>query len=89
MVPVSRVGDLTLGMGRIMVGAPTVFVNSRPVGLVPSPITPHLIGPKHHLAFTATGCPSVFANYLPIAKVGSITTCLHPVITGSLNVFCG
>lgn len=86
--PLSRIGDANLVGGRILRGAATVFANFRPVGLHLSPITPHapFVGP-HKISVTTSGSLSVFAEFSPVLRVGSGTTCGHPIIQGSFNVF--
>ena len=85
--PLSRIGDLNTGGGKIVRGAKTVFANARPVGLHVSPITPHPAGAKHKASVTLTGSPTVFAEFAPVLRVGSSTTCGHPIIQGSPTVF--
>jgi uncharacterized Zn-binding protein involved in type VI secretion len=86
MPKLSRVGDFNAVGGKIIRGAATVFVNGIPVGLNVSPITPHPAGPKHKASVTVTGSPTVFAEGSPVLRVGSVTTCGHVIISGSLNV---
>jgi uncharacterized Zn-binding protein involved in type VI secretion len=89
MAGVSRLGDINTTGGKILRGAKSVFINGLPAGLNVSPITPHkpFNGP-HKASSTVTGSPTVFCENAPVLRVGSITTCGHPIIQGSLNVFC-
>ena len=86
---VSRIGDINLTGGKILRGAKSVFVSGLPAGLHISPITPHkpFSGP-HKISFTVTGSPTVFCEYSPLIRVGSVTTCGHPIVQGSLTVRC-
>jgi uncharacterized Zn-binding protein involved in type VI secretion len=91
MPGVSRLGDINSAGGRILRGARTVFVNGRPAGLNVSPISPHMPWgkphPPHAVSFTLTGSLRVFCESAPLLKIGSRTTCGHPIIQGSFNVF--
>jgi uncharacterized Zn-binding protein involved in type VI secretion len=75
-----------------MRGADTVFVNNIPVGLHVSQITPHAPWgkphPPHKAASTTEGSPTVFAEGVPILRIGSSVTCGHPIVQGSDDVFC-
>lgn len=85
MPKLSRVGDRNQKGGKIIKGATTVFAEGKPVGLHPSPITPH--GPKKHKkAFTTSGSPTVFVEGRPVLRVGSGNTCGHKIIQGCLTV---
>lgn len=86
MPKLSRKGDSTGGGGKIVRGASTVFANGRPVGLHVSDITPHGSG-KHKTSKTNQGSPTVFADGVPVLRVGSGTSCGHSVTQGSDNVF--
>jgi uncharacterized Zn-binding protein involved in type VI secretion len=85
--PLSRIGDINSGGGKIIRGSKTVFANNRPVGLHVSKITPHPAGGPHKASVTLTGSPTVFAEGVPVLRVGSSTTCGHPIIQGSPTVF--
>jgi uncharacterized Zn-binding protein involved in type VI secretion len=45
MPAISRVGDIVGTAGRIVRGSTSVLVDGRPVGLHPSPVTPHPSSP--------------------------------------------
>ncbi len=89
MPGLSRIGDKNIAGGRILKGAKTVFANSKPVGLHPSPLTPHppSSDPRHKKAFTLTGSPTVFCEGQPVLRIGSKNTCGHVIIQGSLTIF--
>lgn len=87
MAKLSRIGDMNAVGGKIVTGAPTVFADGKPVGITPSIITPHGPGP-HAVAKTINGSPTVFAENKPVLRVGSATTCGHPIATGSPSVNC-
>ncbi len=90
MAQLSRKGDTNQVGGAIMRGAGTVFANGIPVGLHVSQITPHAPWgrphPPHHAAMTTTGSPTVFAEGVPVLKVGSGNSCGHSIVQGSPNV---
>ena len=86
----SRKGDKNTTGGKLVRGASTVFCNNKPVSLHKSDITPH--DPKknkkpHCAAQTTEGSPTVFAENLPVVRVGSGNTCGHKIVEGSDNVF--
>lgn len=85
----SRKGDKNTTGGKIIRGASTVFCNNKPVGLHVSEITPHDPRNKqpHKQAKTTEGSPTVFAENLPVLRVGSPNTCGHKIVEGSDNVF--
>ena len=85
MAKLSRLGDTNAAGGKIMRGAKTVFANGIPVGLHVSPISPHGPGP-HAAAVTTTASPTVYAEGMPVLRVGSGNSCGHVIIKGSLNV---
>lgn len=86
MRPISRLGDINTTGGKIIRCATTVFAGNKPVGLHPSPITPHApwgkTHPPHAVACTTTGSLRVFAQGAPVLRVGSGNTCGHSIITG-------
>jgi uncharacterized Zn-binding protein involved in type VI secretion len=84
--PLSRIGDINTGGGKIIRGAKTVFANGIPVGLHVSPITPHPAGPPHQKAVTVTASPTVFAEGVPVLRVGSTDSCGDITVSGSPNV---
>lgn len=86
MAKISRVGDTNAVGGKIIRGAKTVVANGIPVGLHVSAITPHPAGPTHKASVTTTGSPTVFVEGMPVLRVGSTSTCGHPIIIGSPNI---
>lgn len=90
MPKLSRKGDTNTVGGQIERGSPTVFANGLPVGLHVSKITSHSpwgkAHPPHNAATTTLGSPTVFADGMPVLKVGSTTTCGHPINTGSPDI---
>ena len=72
--------------------ATSVFVNGKVVARPPDPLVPHTIpvGPfcKFHPAFINAGSFSVFAQGIPVARVGDSAD-LGAMIQGSFNVFAG
>lgn len=87
MASLSRVGDTNALGGKIITGASTVFANNIQVGVHTSAISSHGGGP-HAAAKTTAGSPTVFAENKPVLRVGSSTTCGHPIIVGSPDVNC-
>ena len=87
MPKLSRKGDTNSEGGQIVRGAGTVFANVIAVGLHVSDITPHPNGSKHKSAKTTDGSPTVFAEGVPVLRVGSGNTCGHSITKGSDNVF--
>ena len=92
MPQISRRGDTNQAGGAIVRGSPTVFVNGIGVGLHVSLITPHAPWgkphPPHEAASTTSGSPTVFADGVPVLRVGSGNTCGHSIAQGSPDVFC-
>ena len=91
---VVRVGDANTGGGLVTVGDPTVLVNGRPIAIISSPVSPHPPcggkgGQQHCIARTQLQAGTILVNGKPIATWPSVDTCLHPRITGSLNVIIG
>lgn len=90
MAGISRKGDTNQAGGAIIRGAGTVFANGVQVGLHVSGITPHAPWgsphPPHQSAVTTSGSPTVFAEGVPVLKVGSGNSCGHSIIQGSPNV---
>lgn len=90
MAKLSRKGDTNQAGGAIMRGAGTVFANGIPVGLHVSQITPHAPWgrphPPHHAATTTQGSPTVFAEGVPVLRVGSGNSCGHSIAQGSPDV---
>jgi uncharacterized Zn-binding protein involved in type VI secretion len=92
MAGVSRLGDTNAPGGAILHGAGTVFVNGIAIGLHTSQISSHAPWgrphPPHNAASTTEGSPTVFAEGLPVLRIGSSVTCGHPIVQGSEDVFC-
>ena len=90
MAALSRKGDTNQVGGAIMRGAGSVFCNGIPVGLHVSQITPHAPWgrphPPHDAAKTTSASPTVFAEGVPVLKVGSGNSCGHSIVQGSPNV---
>lgn len=87
MAKLSRKGDENSVGGKIVRGASTVFANGIQVGLHVSDITKHPGGGKHNAAKTTEGSPTVFAEGVPVLRVGSGNDCGHKITQGSDNVF--
>jgi uncharacterized Zn-binding protein involved in type VI secretion len=91
MPQISRKGDKNQEGGAIVRGASTVFVNGIPVGLHVSLVTPHSPWgkphPPHENASTTDGSPTVFAEGVPVLRVGSGNNCGHSIVEGSSDVF--
>lgn len=86
MPKLSRKGDTNSAGGKIVRGAGTVFANGIAVGLHVSDITSHGKD-KHKNAKTTEGSPTVFAEGVPVLRVGSGNSCGHKISQGSDNVF--
>ena len=93
---VARVGVDSAGTpeGALTLGSPTVFVNFIPVVYIGSPVLPHtpcrVLGAQRHCVSTVlTGSPTVFVNNIPSVRIGDMTSCSHPIMTGSPNVSFG
>lgn len=92
---VCRVGDKNAAGGVILSGDPTVLVNSRPVAVAGSKVTPHPCcgakgcPPVHCAAVTTSTNPTVLVNGKPIVVLGDVDTCGHPRLGGSPTVIVG
>jgi uncharacterized Zn-binding protein involved in type VI secretion len=90
MAKLSRLGDTNQPGGAIMRGASTVIANGIKVGLHVSQITPHAPWgtphPPHAAAVTTSGSPTVFAEGVPVLRVGSGNSCGHSIVQGSPNI---
>lgn len=70
-----------------MAGASSVFAEGKPVGTHVSPITPHKsFKSKHKVSKTIIGSPTVFAEGKPVLRVGTSTSCGHPIVEGAISV---
>lgn len=87
MAKLSRKGDENSAGGKIMRGASTVFADGVQVGLHTSEISKHPKGDKHKKSKTTDGSPTVFAEGVPVLRVGSGTDCGHKIAQGSETVF--
>jgi hypothetical protein len=74
--------------GGIIIGvlAPTVFTNKLTTSVVGCIVEGHAPYP-HVNVVVATGSPDVFAHNIPVARVGDVASCGHPIVKASLNVF--
>lgn len=86
MKPLCRMFDINNGFGQVVATSKTVYANFLPVALMGDPLTPHLKGSRHAVSKIVTGSPTVFVEGRPVARLGSIATCGHRMITGSPNV---
>ena len=92
MPNVERLGDVNVAGGIALVGAATVFVNSKNVILPGNPVTPHPCCGQpgcdiHCNAETMGGSPSVFAESKPVIHVNDVDTCGHKRSSPSPDVF--
>jgi uncharacterized Zn-binding protein involved in type VI secretion len=91
MPGISRKGDQNQTGGAIIKSAPTVFANGIEVGLHVSKMTSHAPygrpHPPHEAASTTEGSPTVFAEGLPVLRIGSGNSCGHSIVDGSGDVF--
>jgi uncharacterized Zn-binding protein involved in type VI secretion len=88
MPQICRIGDTNEMKGAIIAGAKTVFANGILVGQQGSKISPHATfkGP-HNSATVTSASPSVFADGIAVARVGSGNSCGHHMAQGSPDVF--
>ena len=90
MSKLSRLGDTNQVGGAIMRGASTVIANGIKVGLHVSQITPHAPWgtphPPHDAAVTTSASPTVFAEGVPVLRVGSGNSCGHSIVQGSSTI---
>lgn len=89
MFKLSRRGDFTQNLGKIVRGARTVRAEFLPVGLHPSQITPHPKKKRHKRSFTTRGSSTVFVERFPVLLVGIMTSCGHRIISGCRSIFVG
>ena len=86
MPGLSRLNDQNDAGGAIQQGANTVFCNGIAVGLHgPSQLTSHNY--IHTSNKTTEGSPTVFAENLPVLRIGSGNDCGHQIVQGSEDVF--
>ena len=91
MAGLSRLGDKNDVDGEILRGASTVFCNGKPVGLHVSQMSAHAPWgrkqhPPHAAATTTEGSPTVFAEGVPVLRIGSSNSCGHSIVGGSGDV---
>jgi uncharacterized Zn-binding protein involved in type VI secretion len=68
--------------------APTVFVNGQPIAVKSAAVQPHGLG--SHAGSVLDGSSFVvFANGIPICRVGDLASCGHAISSGSSTVFSG
>ena len=89
--PIVRVGDSNAAGGIAVVPRATVLSSQQPLAAYASAVTPHPCcgapGCSIHCAAVVTGgSPTVFAEGLPVHKVGDVDTCAHPRVQGDLRV---
>jgi len=86
-----RIGDSNDAGGLVSASLQSsVYVNNILVSVDGSPVTPHLpFVPPHVGTITANGSPTVFAENIPINRLGDADSCGHIRIDGSPNVFVG
>lgn len=92
MLGVQRVGDANQAGGVILTGEPTVLVNYRPIAVVGSQVSPHPPCPEpptHCAAVTTTHSSTILAGFSPITTSGTLDTCGHARMLGSLDVIAG
>jgi len=90
MPQLCRMGDTNQMKGAILNGATTVFANGKLVGVQGSKISPHNPNNGPHVAaMISDGSPTVFADGKPVARVGSLNSCLcgHSMAQGSPDVY--
>lgn len=86
--PISRVGDSNIVGGKLTVGAKSVIASGMPVALNPNVVTPHPSGFHHKAAKTIVGLNdfTVLVEGRPVVRLGTKTTCGHPIVTGAITV---
>jgi len=87
MPQICRIGDTNEMKGAIIAGASTVFANGILVGQQGSRISPHapFKGP-HKSASITDASPSVYADGIAVARVGSGNSCGHHMEKDRPNV---
>lgn len=68
--------------------APTVFINGSPVAVRGATVQGHGLG-THASPVLDGSSLVVFANGIPICRVGDLASCGHPISSGSSTVFSG
>jgi uncharacterized Zn-binding protein involved in type VI secretion len=93
MIPVGRMGDMTIGIclldrntvtGTIFPNPSSVFINSLPAGRMGDMV----ITSCGHVGIIAMGSPTVMAGSLPLARMGDLVTgnYIGTIIQGSATV---
>lgn len=72
-----------------MQGSPNVFINGRQAHRQLDMWMMHSAGGSKHTSILARGSSSIFANGLPVGRIGDPVMCGSMVKTGSENVFKG
>lgn len=89
MAQVQRLSDLNTANAPILdVVQKTVFANNLLLSVDGSPVQGHGSG-KHSAPVTNNGDQTVFAEFIPVNRLGDPDTCDHPRAAGSPDVFAG
>lgn len=75
--------------GIVRTGRMSVIVNDTPIATKGDLINPHAPGAEHTASVIVGYWPNVFAESRPVARKRDATSCGHPIMTGSSNVFVG
>ena len=90
MPAVARIGDVTSHGGVLKAPvAKDVLTNGRPTAHIGTFIYCPAGTPDHGPTVVVTGIPGVLVGDIPIATVGSVTSCGAKVATGSGDVEAG
>lgn len=68
--------------------APTVFINGKPIAVKGASIQGHGLG-AHSAPVIDGSSKTVFANGIPVARIGDLASCGDAISTGSSNVNAG
>lgn len=68
--------------------APTVFINGKPIAVRGATVQSHGLG-SHASPVLDGSSLVVFANGIPICRIGDLASCGHPITSGSSTVFSG
>ena len=85
-VPIARSGD-KIGHGAAIIAgkAKKVFSDGLLVAVLGDIIVPHF-NYSIHIAVISSGSTKVYANGIPLARIGDSTSCGSTVVTGSTKV---
>lgn len=83
----ARLGDATGHGGALVSGSGNVFINGLAAGVVGVSVAPCAL--LHGAAPVACGSGTVFINGSPAARLGDVTGCGAPIVSGSGDVFIG